>query len=103
MTNASQIKERMQVIGSDGQHVGTVDKVEGNNIKLTRSDPASGGQHQFISMDLVGSVEQDTVRLNMPADQARQQGQRGGSMGQGQTAGSQTGQGGGSTGRGSSR
>lgn len=102
MTNATQIKEHMQVIGSDGQPVGTVDKVEGNNIKLTKSDPASGGQHQFISMDMIGSVEGDAVRLNMPADQARQQAQRGGSTGQGQGQGSSS-RGGGSSDRGSSR
>jgi hypothetical protein len=33
-----QIKEHMEVVGSDGQHVGTVDGVEDDRIKLTKSD-----------------------------------------------------------------
>jgi hypothetical protein len=32
------IKEHMEVIGADGVHVGTVDKVEGDRIKLTKKD-----------------------------------------------------------------
>ena len=32
------IKEHMEVIGADGVHVGTVDKVEGGRIKLTKKD-----------------------------------------------------------------
>src|SRR5262249_1287795 len=68
-----QIREQMKVIGSDGQHVGTVDGIEGNSIILTKSDPASGGQHHSIPMDMVGSVGQDAIRLNLPAEQARQQ------------------------------
>ena len=38
--------EHMEIKGSDGQHIGTVDRVEGNRIKLTKSDQASGGQHR---------------------------------------------------------
>ena len=82
MANASQIREHMKVVGSDGQHVGTVDKVEGDRIKLTKNDPEAGGQHRYISLDMVESVEQDAVRLNMTAEQARQQAMGGGSMGQ---------------------
>ena len=37
--DAMQIKEHMDVVGSDGQHVGTVDKLEGQQIKLTRKIP----------------------------------------------------------------
>jgi hypothetical protein len=81
MANASQIREHMEVIGSDGQRVGTVDKVEGDNIKLTKNDPEAGGQHRYIPLDTVESVEQNAVRLNMPAEQARQQSTGGGSMG----------------------
>ena len=37
MFNKGDIKEHMEVLGSDGQHVGTVDHLEGSNqIKLTR-------------------------------------------------------------------
>ena len=46
MVNAQSINEHMEVIGSDGAHVGTVDYLEGSDkIKLTKSDPKSGGQH----------------------------------------------------------
>ena len=42
----NEIKENMEVIGADGVHVGTVDKVEGSRIVIhavldTRQDPAS--------------------------------------------------------------
>lgn len=83
MANASQIREHMEVVGSDGQHVGTVDKVEGNRIKLTKNDPQAQGQHHYLPLDAVASVEQDKVRLNMTAKQAQQQAMGGGSsMGQ---------------------
>lgn len=63
MADASQIKENMEVVGSDGRHVGTVDRVENDNIKLTRKD-SDEGVHHLIPMDWVDSVEQDKVRLN---------------------------------------
>jgi hypothetical protein len=55
------IKEHMEVLGSDGKHVGTVD--------CTKSDPQSGGQHHVISVRLVQRLEEDKVRLNKPARQ----------------------------------
>jgi len=64
------IKEHMEVIGSDGKHVGTVDSVEApDKIKLTKSDPQSGGQHHFIPVRLIQNVD-DKVHLNKPARQA---------------------------------
>jgi hypothetical protein len=73
MMNASDIKEHMDVIGSDGKHVGTVDHMEGDDrIKLTKSDPASGGQHHFIPMSWIAEVDAH-VHLNLPADKAMQQ------------------------------
>ena len=45
------VKEHMEVIGADGVHVGTVDKVEGGRIKLTKKDSGEGshkGHHHFI-------------------------------------------------------
>jgi hypothetical protein len=61
------IKEHMEVIGADGVHVGTVDKVEGNRIKLTRKDSGEGshkGHHHFIDRGLVAGVEGNKVRLS---------------------------------------
>ena len=37
-----QIAEHMEVVGSDGAHVGTMDGVEGNQIKLIKRDPDAG-------------------------------------------------------------
>lgn len=68
--DTSQIRERMEVIGRDGQHVGVVDRIEGDQIKLARDDPAAGGQQHYVP---VGQVEAIVVRLAQPADQARQQ------------------------------
>lgn len=74
--DTSSIQEHMEVVGSDGGHVGTVDKVEGNRIKLTRKDPAAGGQHHYIPADMVASVGSD-VRLLQPAAQVMEQWQAG--------------------------
>jgi hypothetical protein len=71
--NASEIREHMNVVGSDGQHVGTVDTVEGNRIKLTKSDPTAQGQHHYLPLDAVDRVEQDKVCLRQPAQSVKQQ------------------------------
>ena len=73
MADLSQIKEHAEVIGADGVHVGTVDGVEGNRMKLTKRDSGQGsheGHHHFISGGLVASVEDGTVRLSANADVA---------------------------------
>jgi hypothetical protein len=60
----------MEIIGKDGAHVGTVDRVEGNRIKLTKKDSAAGHQnhHHYIDLQLVGAVEGDVVKLACNAD-----------------------------------
>lgn len=71
MTDLSAIKEHMEVIGADGVHLGTVDKVEGDRIKLTRADSGShGDHHHYISPALVAAVEGNQVRLSANADNA---------------------------------
>lgn len=73
MAGRDDIREHMDVIGADGVHVGTVDKVEGDRIKLTKADSGQGsheGHHHFISVGLVAGVEGDTVRLSANADVA---------------------------------
>lgn len=72
MTDASAIREHMEVIGADGAHVGTVDCVRGDRIVLTKSDSAAqleGGEgpvqrHHYIPLGLVAGVEGDQVRLS---------------------------------------
>ena len=59
------IKEHMEVIGADGVHIGTVDKIEGGRIKLTKKDSGEGshkGHHHFIDKGLVAGVEGNKVR-----------------------------------------
>ena len=73
MADTSQIREHMEVIGADGVHVGTVDKIEGDRIKLTKKDSGMGsheGHHHFISTGLIATVEGDQVRLSANADVA---------------------------------
>ena len=65
--NEMNIAEDMEVVGSDGEHVGTVDKVEGDQIKLTKNDRSAEGQHHMISMDTVDSVTDNRVTLNQTA------------------------------------
>ena len=73
MTDTSNIREHMEVIGADGVHVGTVDGIEGDRIKLTKADSGEGqhkGHHHYISGGLVADVEGDAVRLSANADVA---------------------------------
>ncbi len=71
MADLSQIREHMEIIGADGVHVGTVDKVEGDRIKMTKPDSGShSGHHHYISGGLVAAVEGDKVRLSANADAA---------------------------------
>ena len=73
MTDLSQIREHMDVIGADGVHVGTVDRVEGDRIKLIKADSGTAGHqghHHFIGRGLVADVEGNQVRLSANADVA---------------------------------
>ena len=79
MADLSMIEEHAEVIGADGVHVGTVDKVEGGRIKLTKKDSgaevsegtgAHEGHHHFIAGGLVASVADGVVRLSANADVA---------------------------------
>jgi len=75
MVDATLIKEHAEVIGADGVHVGTVDHVDGDRIKLTKKDSGQGsheGHHHYISLGLVADVEGDKVRLSANADVAVQ-------------------------------
>jgi len=73
MADLSKIQEHAEVIGADGVHVGTVDGVDGNRIKLTKADSGMGsheGHHHYIDGGLVASVEDGTIRLSANADVA---------------------------------
>jgi hypothetical protein len=73
MLNASQIKEHMEVKGSDGKHVGTVLGVEREQVKI-----ASGGMDHYIDIakdhyiDIakVDTIEGERVTLSTTAEEA---------------------------------
>ncbi len=75
MVDVSQIKEHAEVIGADGVHVGTVDHVDGDRIKLTKNDSpqtqdGQGAKHHYLPLGLIAEVEGDTVRLSATAQNA---------------------------------
>lgn len=73
MAVKDKITEHMEVLGSDGKHVGTVDHLEGvNQIKLTKNDPAAKGTHHFIPVDWIDHVDKH-VHLTKTADEAMQE------------------------------
>ena len=70
MSGFEDIREHMEVIGADGVHIGTVDRVEDNRIKLIRADSgiAHTDHHHYIPRGLIAEVEGDKVRLTARAD-----------------------------------
>jgi hypothetical protein len=64
------IKEHMEVVGFDGEHVGTVDHKEGaQRIVLTGEDPKAGGELHLITIDWVDYVN-GKVHLNKQSNKA---------------------------------
>jgi hypothetical protein len=70
MSGFENIREHMEVIGADGVHIGTVDRVEDNRIKLIRADSGEThhDHHHYIPRGLVAEVEGDQVRLSARGD-----------------------------------
>ena len=60
------IKEHMEVVDASGRHLGTVDEIDGDNIKLTRSD-SSDGQHHYVEIDHVDDISDNRVTLKAEA------------------------------------
>jgi hypothetical protein len=69
MADLSNIQKDANVIGADGVHVGTVDHVDGDRIKLTKRD-SSDHKHHWVSAGLIADIEDGTVRLSANADVA---------------------------------
>lgn len=58
------IREQMEVVGSDGRHVGTIDHEDDDErIVLSANDPKAGGQPHLISVAWIDHVD-DKVHLN---------------------------------------
>jgi hypothetical protein len=66
----SRIKKNMEVIGADGVHIGTVDRIIAGRIRLTKNDSGEGrhkGHHHYVDLGLVADIEGRTVRLSAVA------------------------------------
>ncbi len=67
---AGQIKDHMEILCSQGMHVGTVDHLEGSDrIKLTKKD-SDDQKHHFIPLSTVDRVDAK-VHLNKPCDEIK--------------------------------
>jgi hypothetical protein len=66
------VNESMEVIGSDGGFVGTVDRVEGQRIKLSRSDGFGKHKkhHHYLDLSLVSRVDGQRAYLSISAETA---------------------------------
>jgi len=71
MIQSSEIREHMEVVGSDGGHVGRVDHVMGDEIELAKMDLAAGFKHHMIPISWVDHVDGDKLCLNMTKDAAK--------------------------------
>ena len=68
----SQAREQMDVVGSDGERLGKVDRVAGDRLILTKSD-SPDGRHHSIPCTMVDKIEGDRVVLSSSAEQAQKQ------------------------------
>jgi hypothetical protein len=73
MFKSLDIQKDMEVVGLDGDHVGTVDHLEAaDRIILSKDDPKAGGREHLISIDWVAYVDQK-VRLKKSSANATSQ------------------------------
>jgi hypothetical protein len=68
-SSLGQVHEHQEVVGSDGVHVGTVDKVQGDRILLNKADRDAGGHHHSIPVGWIQNVG-EKVEISKTADQA---------------------------------
>ncbi|HEX8447787.1 MAG TPA: DUF2171 domain-containing protein [Sphingomonas sp.] len=66
----NKVQEHQEVVGSDGAHVGTVDKVRGDQIILTKNDQDAGGHHHAIPSSWIDQVD-DRVILRKSSTEAK--------------------------------
>ena len=66
----NKVDEHQEVVGSDGEHVGTVDKVRGDRVILTKNDKDAGGHHHSFPSSWLQTVD-DKVTLSKTAAEAK--------------------------------
>ncbi|HCK30633.1 MAG TPA: hypothetical protein DHW29_10890, partial [Acinetobacter ursingii] len=60
--NVQDIQQHAEVVGSDHQHVGTVDHLDGQDkIKLAKNDQSANGQHHYIPTQWVQQIQGNQV------------------------------------------
>lgn len=72
MINSADIKEHLEVLGSDGGHVGRVDHVLSDQIELAKLDLAGGFKHHLIPVSWVQRVDDKHVHLSITKDEAKE-------------------------------
>ena len=65
----AQVREHMEVVGSDEQSVGVVDKVRGDKVILTKD--SQGGVHKSLGCAAIDRIEGDRLFLTQSADDAK--------------------------------
>jgi hypothetical protein len=68
---ADQLQKHQEVVDANGRHVGTVDHVDGDRVKLTRKD-SPDGEHHYIALRDIAGVEGGKVRLSGAAGSGTQ-------------------------------
>ena len=60
------IKEHMEVTNFEGKHLGTVDDVKDDRIKLTRTD-SEDNMHHYMPLESVDRIDDNRVYLKQDA------------------------------------
>lgn len=71
MVDMSRIREHMEVVASDGHHIGRVDHVRGQEIELAKFDFGSGLRHHLVPLSWIDEVDDNSVKLNKTAEAAK--------------------------------
>jgi hypothetical protein len=71
MTEADIIKAHMEIIGSDGGHVGIVDSYDSERIKLAMTN-SEGGEHHYVQTAFVQNIRGNTITLTKSAAEAKE-------------------------------
>ncbi|AGT08318.1 DUF2171 domain-containing protein [Paracoccus aminophilus] len=71
MSFEESVKPGVEIVGADGVHVGVVDALDGDRIRLKRKDVAHGGESpgaRYISVNNIASTEGGKLWLSANAD-----------------------------------
>jgi len=71
MITSDSIQKHMEVVGSDGGHVGRVDHVKGDVLELAKLDLGAGFKHHTIPVSWVERIEEDKVFLSISHEDAK--------------------------------